>query len=301
MRFLGAWLFAICLVAAIPQANAQVYLNVTNAGTTGTTQHKLAIWSGANALIAATSTTTGVIGVVDQSAGTTGSALIAIDGPVLCAFDGTNIAGNWAVISTTVAGDCHDSGTASTSAPPAGTIGVSTSGNTGAGNYQIKMGGAGSPSQAGGSGTVTSVTCNAGLSGGAITTTGTCTLNLGNANAWTAPQRTGTETPTISSTTFTPVFSTGQNHRIDFPATTCSCTIANPAAIVAGQSGVFELVQGATSASLNPTWGSEYEYAAGTSSIVLSTGLGAIDYIPYYVDSTGSFIVLGGIIKGPAH
>ena len=65
---------------------------------------------------------------------------------------------------------------------------------------------------------------------------------------------------------------------------------------------MFELVQGATSASLNPTWGSEYEYVGGTTSgIVLSTGLGAVDYIPYYVDSTGSFIVLGGIILKPVH
>ncbi|MFI4947767.1 MAG: beta strand repeat-containing protein [Alphaproteobacteria bacterium] len=140
--------------------------------------------------------------------------------------------------------------------------------------------------------------------------TGTATFPAGNsgtvaelnlAQSWTAPQRTNTNTPTISTSTFTPVFSSGQNIRIDFPATTCTCTIANPAAIVAGQSGMFELVQGATSASLNPTWGSEYEYAGGTSGIVLSTGLGAVDYIPYYVDSTGSFIVLGGIIKGPAH
>ena len=121
------------------------------------------------------------------------------------------------------------------------------------------------------------------------------------AQSFTKPQRTNTTTPTISTTTFTPDFTAGQNVRIDFPATTCTCTIANPASIVAGQSGMFELVQGATSASLNPTWGTEYEYAGGTSTIVLSTGLGAIDYIPYYTDSSGSFIILGGIIKGPAH
>jgi len=124
-------------------------------------------------------------------------------------------------------------------------------------------------------------------------------LNL--AQSWTAPQRTNTNTPTISTTTFTPVFSSGQNIRIDFPATTCSCTIANPAAIVAGQSGMFELVQGGTSASANPTWGSEYLYAGGTSAITLTTTLSGVDYIPYYVDSTGSFIILGGIISEPTH
>jgi hypothetical protein len=124
------------------------------------------------------------------------------------------------------------------------------------------------------------------------------------AQTFTAPTRTSTETPAIATTTFTPVFtgaSGANNHRIDFPATTCTCTIANPSSLVAGQSGVFELVQGATSASLNPTWGSEYEFAGGTSSIVLSTGLGAIDYIGYYVDSTGSFIVLFAPNKAPSH
>ena len=115
-----------------------------------------------------------------------------------------------------------------------------------------------------------------------------------------SPSGTNTTTPTIATTTFTPDFR-GQNVRIAFPATTCSCTIANPASIVAGQSGMFELVQGATSASPNPTWGTEYLYVGGSSSIVLSTGLGAVDYIPYYVESTGTHIVLGGIIKGPTH
>ena len=153
----------------------------------------------------------------------------------------------------------------------------------------------------GGSGTVTSIVAGSGLSGGTITTTGTVSLNLGSANSWTAPQRTNTGTPAIATTTFTPVFSTSQNIRIDFPATTCVCTIANPAAIVAGQSGMFELVQGGTSASLDPTWGSEFVYAGGTSTITLTTTLGGIDYVPYYVDSTGSFIVLGGIILKPVH
>ncbi len=124
---------------------------------------------------------------------------------------------------------------------------------------------------------------------------------LNTAQSFTAPKRTNTGTPTIATTTFTPVFSTGQNIRIDFPPTTCTCTIAHPAAIVAGQSGMCEMVQGATSASLNPTWGSEYVYAGGTSGITLTTTLSGVDYIPYYVDSTGSFIVLGSIILKPVH
>jgi hypothetical protein len=125
-------------------------------------------------------------------------------------------------------------------------------------------------------------------------------LNL--KQSWTAPQRTNTVSPTISTTTFTPNFDTSQNIRIAFPATTCTCTIANPStSLVAGQSGMFELVQGATSASLDPTWGSSYVYAGGTSTITLTTTLGGVDYIPYYVDSTATFIVLGGIILHPVH
>lgn len=44
------------------------------------------------------------------------------------------------------------------------------------------------PVPAGGFGTVTSVICGSGLNGGTITTTGTCSLNLGNSNTWTAGQ-----------------------------------------------------------------------------------------------------------------
>ena len=42
-----------------------------------------------------------------------------------------------------------------------------------------------------GGGTVTSVTAGAGLSGGTITTAGTISLNLGNANVWSGAQTFG--------------------------------------------------------------------------------------------------------------
>jgi len=139
----------------------------------------------------------------------------------------------------------------------------------------------------------TAATVNTGTSGGTIPL-------LNTANTWSAPQRTSTETPTISTSTFTPVFSTAQNHRIALVHASCPCTLANPAAIVAGQSGMFEIVQSSTGSD-TVSWGSEYVYSGGTSSITLSTTANAVDFIPYTVDSTGSFIVLGGIIKGPAH
>ena len=121
------------------------------------------------------------------------------------------------------------------------------------------------------------------------------------AQSWTAPQRTNTTTPAISTSTFTPVFSSSQSFRIGLVHASCPCTLANPAALVAGQSGMFEIVQSSTGSDTIGTWGSEYEYAGGTASITLSTGANVIDYLPYAVDSTGSFIVLGGLIKGPSH
>lgn len=119
------------------------------------------------------------------------------------------------------------------------------------------------------------------------------------ANSWTAPQRTNFTTPTISSTTFTPVFSGSQNFRINLTSG-CPCTIANPAAIVFGQAGMFEIAQDVTG-SRAISMGSEYIYAGGTSAIPLSTAGSTVDYLPYYVDTSGTFIVLGGLIKGPVH
>jgi hypothetical protein len=168
--------------------------------------------------------------------------------------------------------------------------------------------------KANGTGTFTQAAC-ADLSNGATgcsTTVGTAATAatgtsghtlpyLDGANAWSGPQRTNTETPTISTATFTPVFSTGQNHRIVLIHASCPCTLANPAALVAGQSGMFEVVQSSTGSDAITTWGSEYEYAGGTSAITLSTGANTVDFLPYYVDSSGSFIVLGGLVKGPVH
>lgn len=121
------------------------------------------------------------------------------------------------------------------------------------------------------------------------------------AQTFSKPQRTATETPAIATSTFTPVFSTANNHRIVLVNGSCPCTLANPAAIVAGQAGVFEIVQSATGSDTIGTWGSEYAYVGGTSAITLSTGANVADYIPYYVDSSGTVIILGGIIKGAAH
>jgi hypothetical protein len=85
---------------------------IANQGTTGTTLNKLAKLTGspATAIIAATSDTSGVIGIVVDGAGTTGSAQIARGGQASCAFDGATTTGDYVQISGTTAGSCHDAG-----------------------------------------------------------------------------------------------------------------------------------------------------------------------------------------------
>lgn len=125
-------------------------------------------------------------------------------------------------------------------------------------------------------------------------------LNL--KQSWTAAQR-GTPTNiSISTATFTPNFDTAQNFEIDLVHASCPCTLANPSTtLVAGQSGMIEVHQSATGSDTIGTWGSDYQYAGGTASISLSTAASAVDYLPYYVNNAATGIVLGGIIKGPAH
>lgn len=124
-------------------------------------------------------------------------------------------------------------------------------------------------------------------------------LNL--AQTFTASQRAGYQTPTISTATFTPAVASGNNIRIGLTSA-CPCTLANfSGSLVAGQQGVIEIAQDGTGSRLIGTWGSEYVTAGGTSTITLSTAASTVDYLPYAVDSTASVIVLGALIKGPTH
>ena len=126
-------------------------------------------------------------------------------------------------------------------------------------------------------------------------------VSLGAANTWTAPQRGNTSVPANTTATITPVVSASQNYRVSLNAQ-CPCAVANPSGtLVAGQTGIIEVAQDATGTRVVSSWGSAYQYVGGTSSIVLSTAVNAVDYIPYYVESTGTYIVLGGYLKGPTH
>jgi hypothetical protein len=76
-----------------------------------TVNNKLAVLSdGAKASLASTSNSAGVIGLVINSAGSTGNATILVIGPGICSFDGPAAAGHYFQASGMIAGDCHDAG-----------------------------------------------------------------------------------------------------------------------------------------------------------------------------------------------
>jgi hypothetical protein len=97
------------VIASSPAAPT---ITVANAGSTGTTTNTLTKLTGApsTAVIAATTDTKGVVGIVTSGAGTSGNAVIQIAGTVNCVFDGTTTAGDYVQISSSTGGDCHDSG-----------------------------------------------------------------------------------------------------------------------------------------------------------------------------------------------
>ncbi len=102
-------------------------VTIANETGTGTTTNKLVKLTGApsKAIITGTGDTTGIIGVCDSACGNTGSAVIQQSGLHITTVDGSgSTAGHWAQPSTSIAGDTMDSGVASTSAPPAGSIGI---------------------------------------------------------------------------------------------------------------------------------------------------------------------------------
>lgn len=113
---------------------------VANAGATGTTVSTLTKLTGApsTAVIAAITDTGGVIGITTSGAGTTGNATIQTSGLVNCVFDGATTAGDYVALSTTTAGNCHDTGAVSASLGPS-VLGRVLSSNGGGGTYQIDL------------------------------------------------------------------------------------------------------------------------------------------------------------------
>jgi hypothetical protein len=114
---------------------------ICNDATTGTGLNFLAKLNGASsscAIKAATSETSGVLGIVVGGSGTSGNAVIAYRGYASCSFDGSTTAGDYVQISSSNAADCHDAGSAY---PASGQVlGHVLSTNSGAGTYAMLLG-----------------------------------------------------------------------------------------------------------------------------------------------------------------
>lgn len=166
------------------------------------------------------------------------------------------------------------------------------------------------------SGNLTGIGSDCGTGSGSVTTTGspsspnvtcfsgaTSITNCSDQNVvytdavqtFTKSQRGTVQSLALSSSTATPNFDNGNNQTLTLVHASCPCTLANPSTTpTAGQSGVFEIIQSSTGSDTIGTWGSDYTAAGGTSTITLSTGANARDYISYYVaDSTHIVLSLG--------
>jgi hypothetical protein len=113
---------------------------ISNASSTGTTANTLTKLTGApsTAVIAATTDTGHVVGITTAGAGTSGTATITTAGVISCVFDGATTAGDYVQISATVAGNCHDTGSATY--PTSGqVIGRVLSTNGASGTYNVDL------------------------------------------------------------------------------------------------------------------------------------------------------------------
>jgi hypothetical protein len=139
------------------QQNGALVMVIPNASTTGTTANTLTKLTGAPSTAVIASTTDNkngvVMGITVGGAGTTGNAAITFGGFANCVFDGGTTAGDFVSVSTTVAGNCHDIG----SAQPFDSsqiIGRVTTNNAAAGTYGVLLNPqtANSPAPGGGGG-----------------------------------------------------------------------------------------------------------------------------------------------------
>jgi hypothetical protein len=110
-----------------------------------------------------------------------------------------------------------------------------------------------------------------------------------------------TKTLTISTSTFTPILTSGVNQQMTLVHASCPCTVANPTGIasVPGQEGMIDVIQ-SSAGSDTVSWGSQYIAPGGTASLTLSTGANDIDHIPYRVID-GTHILLGSVLLNATH
>ncbi len=121
-------------------ASGTTSINVANAATTGTTVNTLTKLTGtpSTAVISSAGDTGGAIGITTAGAGTTGTATITYMGLVACVFDGATMAGDYVQISSSTAGNCHDTG--SQTYPSSGqVIGRVLSTNSASGTFNLDL------------------------------------------------------------------------------------------------------------------------------------------------------------------
>ena len=144
-----------------------------NNTTTGTFVQFLAkLDSTGAAVVASTSDTSGIIGIVATGSGTSGQAHIVYSGMASCNFDGTAQAGHYVGISQTQGGRCADIGALY---PPFGqVIGRVVSSGVSQNVYNVLV--FGQPQRDSNPGTLTAINTGAGLTGGPITSSGTISI-----------------------------------------------------------------------------------------------------------------------------
>ena len=126
----------------VATGNPTNFATFTN-GAAGTTLNQLAklvtLGAGATAVSTAITDTTGVIGIPIAGAGGSGAVIIQQSGQVLCVFDGSTTVRDYVQISSTLPGNCHDTG--STTPPTVGgdVIGRVLTTNIGVGTYLIDL------------------------------------------------------------------------------------------------------------------------------------------------------------------
>lgn len=116
--------------------------NDTISGTTTNTVTKVSSNGGGaqTAIITANTDTNGAIGICISNCGIVGSANIAVSGSAPCVFDGGTTVNDYAILSNSTGGDCHDSGIAPPQYPITGQVlGRVQSNNAGAGTYTIDV------------------------------------------------------------------------------------------------------------------------------------------------------------------
>ena len=166
-------------------------------------------------------------------------------------------------------------------------VGSPSGGPTGAGTINAAVGYYVNGVPLRGTGTVTTVICGTGMTGGTITTSGTCSNDIAaNGDVWAgtvakmldahvAQTSIAPVALTIATSTFTPAFGAGINEEMTLTSG-CTCTIANPTGVYAGLSGFLTIIQPSSGGAATVTWGSNWKFA-GNVKPTLSTANGAID------------------------